>query len=400
MPKDSTTTGAATASAVFNPAEGRIRVNMPYTDDFNGNNTYTVRYKKSSDTEWTPWVTEDTHQDTPYITTITGRLFETDYDVEMTYNDTDTVNGAPTQYAYDVTTLSDDFGTPAAVSDLATSTAGSDTITLTWTAPGDEPSPWDTGTTAASYDIRYANAPITNQSTWDAAITVDGEPSPSVQGTAESHTVTLPESNTIYYFAIRTTDDVPNVSDLSNSPSGKTGLLLGWNIVSCPKTPNPNDTDSVFADDANYDYMLYYNSTYTGVFPYDDPDTAYEWLLASTIEYGKGLFLWSASNTNPTDAEGTENAVGSYTLTLKPGWNLIGNPYETNVALSACSVTNGATVTYSVAVNEPNEWIGNAAYSWNGSTYDPSAILEPWKGYWILNSTDPVSDIDLIIFKP
>ena len=50
-------------------------------------------------------------------------------------------------------------------------------ITLTWTAPGDD---GDIGT-AASYDIRYSLSSI-NASNWNDATQVTGEPSPQTAG--------------------------------------------------------------------------------------------------------------------------------------------------------------------------------------------------------------------------
>ncbi len=62
---------------------------------------------------------------------------------------------------------------PAAVSNLATSSPTSTSITLTWTAPGDD---GNTGT-AASYDIRYSTSTI-NEGNWPSATQVTGEPTP------------------------------------------------------------------------------------------------------------------------------------------------------------------------------------------------------------------------------
>ena len=87
-------------------------------------------------------------------------------------------------------------------------------VTLTWTAPGDD---GNTGT-ASQYDIRYSTSPI-NDGNWDAAIQVQGEPDPQPAGTEESFTITGLEPNTAYYFAIMTADEVPNWSGLSNIAS-------------------------------------------------------------------------------------------------------------------------------------------------------------------------------------
>ena len=106
---------------------------------------------------------------------------------------------------------------PAAVTDLATSNPTTSSIGLSWTAPGDD---GNTGT-ASSYDIRYSTSTITS-SNWSSATQVSGEPTPSSAGSSESMTVSGLSLGTTYYFALKTSDDVLNVSDLSNVASGTT----------------------------------------------------------------------------------------------------------------------------------------------------------------------------------
>ena|SRR3989344_3495125 len=107
-----------------------------------------------------------------------------------------------------------DITPPSAVIDLSVSNPTSDSIDLSWTAPGDD---GNTGT-AASYDIRYSTNPI-NDSNWATALQLTGEPIPQVAGTAQSATVSNLLPSTIYYLAIKTADEVPNTSLLSNVPS-------------------------------------------------------------------------------------------------------------------------------------------------------------------------------------
>ena len=106
---------------------------------------------------------------------------------------------------------------PADVTDLAASNPTTYSIDLSWTAPGDD---GNTGT-ATSYDIRYSTS-IINSSNWGSATQVSGEPTPSSAGSSESMTVSGLSSNTTYYFALKTSDEVLNKSDLSNIASGTT----------------------------------------------------------------------------------------------------------------------------------------------------------------------------------
>jgi len=110
--------------------------------------------------------------------------------------------------------LGADTTPPAAITDMILSGATQNSIDLDWTAPGDDGSVG----TATSYDVRYSTSVI-NDGNWVAATQATGEPTPSVAGTAESMTVAGLTAGTTYYFAIKTSDDIPNESALSNVPS-------------------------------------------------------------------------------------------------------------------------------------------------------------------------------------
>lgn len=110
-----------------------------------------------------------------------------------------------------------DTTAPAAVTDLATGAVTSSSIALSWTAPGDDN---NTGT-ATTYDVRYSTSAI-NSENFDSAIQATGEPAPSIAGSSETFTITGLSANTTYFFAIKTSDEVPNTSAISNVPSGTT----------------------------------------------------------------------------------------------------------------------------------------------------------------------------------
>ncbi len=117
---------------------------------------------------------------------------------------------------YDVWLIKVDGTPPAAVTDLAV-TGGTDTsLTLMWTAPGDD---GNVGT-ASHYDIRYSTSAIT-AGNWGAATPCNGEPTPQAAGSAETFVVT-PLSSGTYHFALKTGDEVTNWSLLSNVPSATT----------------------------------------------------------------------------------------------------------------------------------------------------------------------------------
>jgi len=100
---------------------------------------------------------------------------------------------------------------PFAVTDLAAGEATTDSITLTWTSPGDD----GNFGTASEYDIRYSTSEIT-EANWDSATQATGEPAPQLAGSMESFIVGNLTPGTTYYFALKTADEVPNWSGLSN----------------------------------------------------------------------------------------------------------------------------------------------------------------------------------------
>ncbi|MFH2048879.1 MAG: fibronectin type III domain-containing protein [bacterium] len=106
---------------------------------------------------------------------------------------------------------------------LASSTPTS--ITITWTAPGDD----DYTGTATSYDIRYSTSVI-NEGNWGAASQAFGEPSPKVASSTETYTINGLLPNTNYYIAIKTADEIPNWSIISNVLQAATQDDSGGNI--------------------------------------------------------------------------------------------------------------------------------------------------------------------------
>jgi hypothetical protein len=106
---------------------------------------------------------------------------------------------------------------PANVTDLAVSAATTHSLTLTWTAPGDD----GNNGTAAEYDIRYATSNIDNE-TWGFATQVSGEPAPKPAGSNETFVVGGLSPATTYYFAVKAVDDAGNWANLSNIAHGAT----------------------------------------------------------------------------------------------------------------------------------------------------------------------------------
>jgi phosphodiesterase/alkaline phosphatase D-like protein len=117
---------------------------------------------------------------------------------------------------------------PAAVTNLAVVSATSNSLIVSWTAPGDD----DNDGTAKTYDLRYSISLITT-SNWSSATQVSSEPAPLAAGSSQSFTATALIAGRTYYFALKTTDENSNVSPLSNIATGMTVLVSagGTSIV-------------------------------------------------------------------------------------------------------------------------------------------------------------------------
>lgn len=110
-----------------------------------------------------------------------------------------------------------DTSAPMAIQDLQTGEATSSSIALSWTASGDD----GVVGTATSYDIRYSTTPIT-ATNFNSAMQFGNAPVPTAAGTQQSVIITGLEASSTYFFAIKTLDEVPNTSDISNIVTGFT----------------------------------------------------------------------------------------------------------------------------------------------------------------------------------
>jgi hypothetical protein len=99
---------------------------------------------------------------------------------------------------------------PSAVTDLTAQSPTANTATLYWTAPGND----GTSGRASTYDLRYSLSPI-DSSNFATAIKLS-VPSPQNSGIGESFIVGGLNPSATYYFALKTADEAPNWSELSN----------------------------------------------------------------------------------------------------------------------------------------------------------------------------------------
>lgn len=110
-----------------------------------------------------------------------------------------------------------DTTAPAKISDLSASSTSTSSIRISWTAPGDD----NTTGTASLYEFRYSTTEI-DSGNWSSASTVSTSLTPAAAGQTQNLQVTGLDEDVRYYFAIRTMDEVPNDSGISNIAFAKT----------------------------------------------------------------------------------------------------------------------------------------------------------------------------------
>jgi hypothetical protein len=196
------------------------------------------------------------------------------------------------------------------------------TVTLSWTAPGDD----GLDGTASQYDIRYSKTPLTDAN-WHLADPLDNLPSPREAGNHETFVVDGLEPATNYYFGIRSADEVPNWSGLSN-------IIIRRTLdepLSAPQTVFPpdegiakssqpnliiNNVAGLKGDDISYffEVSLYADfstlSAYSGAVSEGAEVTT--WHINTALQEGVGYF-WRA-RTYMNSAYGAWSNANSFTV--------------------------------------------------------------------------------------
>lgn len=228
---DITPPGAITDLKAQDPTETTIDLTWTASGDDGlvGTATYyDIRYSTATITDLT-WPSASQCSNEPVAQSagnaelfqITGLTPDTTYYFAIKVGDENPLWSGLSNIASGKTLAELDSISPARIDDLVVTETTQTTITLEWSAPGDDGSVG----TASAYDIRYASIEI-NDATWADAISISDPPIPKQPGELETFIVTGLEPDTTYYFAIKVADEVPNWSPVSNSPYGITLKLI------------------------------------------------------------------------------------------------------------------------------------------------------------------------------
>lgn len=208
---------------------------------------------------------------------------------------------------------------------VALAQAPADTLTLAWTAPGDD----GTVGTAATYELRMSLSPI-DEPGWGGATVVTGAPTPLPAGAHQTMVVRGLTNGTTYYFAIKTVDDAGNWSAISNlvrwdwvidtappaAPSGLSAATVTGGGVRVSWSPNSE------ADLAGY---TVYRALSAG-----GPYTAVTGALLTTASFvdmtipaGAAAAWYQVSARDNSGNESARSSIASITLTVETGgWSL------------------------------------------------------------------------------
>jgi formylglycine-generating enzyme required for sulfatase activity len=107
---------------------------------------------------------------------------------------------------------------PGRVTDLRVADVGESTVTLTWTASGDD----GTGGKAEAYEVRWLNSVLTEPD-WTLGTVVGPLPVPAVAGERDTAVVSGVPGGALLYFALKSRDEAGNWSILSNNANAWPG---------------------------------------------------------------------------------------------------------------------------------------------------------------------------------
>jgi hypothetical protein len=224
-----------------------------------------------------------------------------------------------------------DVAVPVAVTDLAAIGSTSNSVTLTWTAPGDD----GNSGAASSYDIRYSTATITDAN-WGSAIQCNGEPVPKVAGSNETFTIPGLSPDTTYYLSMKTADEVPNWSALSNVAINNTDTA---DIL--PPLVNTSAATGVDITSATL------NGNLTGLGAASSVQISFEWGLS--ISYGNTTLTQKTTSTG-TFSEGLAGLTAKTTYHFRAKAVGNGTAYGEDIAFTTNSIS-APVVTTSAASN-------------------------------------------------
>ena len=255
-----TTAGTATAVATTGTT---IDLSMPYTTDDNANNTYTVEYKLSSSGTWLDWgANPKSHTATPYADTITGLTEAASYDVRLTYNDTNGVNGTNPQTVSSIV-----MPVNATAAGTATAVAATDTtidLSMPYSADGNADN---------TYTVEYR---LSSSATW-----LDWGTNPKAH-TASPYEDTITGLTAGENYAVRLTyNDADGVS--GTNPQTISPIVMSANATAAGAATAVAASETAIAISMPYSVDGNANNTYTVEYKLSSEPTVWTTWVAGAV---------------------------------------------------------------------------------------------------------------------
>ncbi len=173
-------------------------------------------------------------------------------------------------------------------------------------------------------------------------------------------------------------------------PATKRGVFnSGWMLMHVPFNFNDNRILNVFGLREDWFSAIYYDAVSKRYLPVRQvkPGQAF-WMYVDGISAGKTQsFIIAPDAAIVGEVSGKQQ--NEYYVSIRPGWNMIGNPFVYPVYWGQVLVHNPAkNTTVSLDQAAKNNWISKTLFSWNPNkqNYDvlksSDALLLPWNGYW------------------
>jgi hypothetical protein len=261
--------------------------------------------------------------------------------------------------------------------------ANSNTTTFAGTGWWSLPDPTGLGNTANSEALKTAAANFANASM--AGLPELSPPPPVIPPpiVTPPSTVTPPPSDTTAYL---------NLSSGNYSTS--------WNMVSFPNMGSPIAYSTVFSSVLNNFKLRSYNggsNSYTkdGI----------------SLTPGQGYWMKVDDTNNINGIKYPLNQTTSTKISTTKGWNLLGNPYQSDLPISNLQVKykDGTTRSFADAVTRKD--VAGYAWSWDAAskqynfistnpdkyktTAPKGTVVKPYKGFWMIVKSDQVSGVIL-----
>lgn len=176
------------------------------------------------------------------------------------------------------------------------------------------------------------------------------------------------------------------------SSTPKLNLPTGANLVTIPYNFSDTSMEKILGLKAGEDYIAY---------RWDAETSGY--IAAISVERGRGYWVLPTSDKGylalVNAIQPTDQAQGGLLVTMKQGWNLIGNPYTYSVPLNQLVLVAEDNPKDAVTWNDAvaNNYVQSSMVFWerDGSltggqyiyTKGQNDLLEPHRGYWVYVST-------------